>query len=52
VFGNSLARIFDDEEHSFDEKRNGIIGFSSQQRLLIIAFTERENDIIRIISAR
>lgn len=52
VFGDSLARIFDDEAHSFIERRSGIVGHSVQNRLLIIAFTERENDIIRIISAR
>jgi len=44
VFGDSLARIFDDEEHSFDEKRNGIVGHSTKNRLLIISFTEKEND--------
>ena len=52
VFGNSLAKIFDDEEHSFKERRNGIVGHSITNRLLIISFTERENDKIRIISAR
>ena len=52
VFGDSLARIFDDEEHSFEERRNGIVGHSIQKRLLIISFTERENDTIRIVSAR
>lgn len=52
VFGDFLARIFDDEEHSFDERRNVIVGHSIKNRLLIISFTERENDTIRIISAR
>jgi hypothetical protein len=52
VFGDSLARIFDDEEHSFDEKRNGIFERSIKNRLLLVSFTEKENDIIRIISAR
>ncbi|MDQ3130019.1 MAG: BrnT family toxin [Acidobacteriota bacterium] len=52
VFGDSLARIFEDEEHSFEERRNGIVGHSIKNRLLIISFTKRENDIIRIISAR
>jgi uncharacterized protein len=52
VFGDNLARIFDDDEYSFDEKRNGIVGYSSNNRLLIISFTERDGDIIRIISAR
>ncbi|HEX8246604.1 MAG TPA: BrnT family toxin [Pyrinomonadaceae bacterium] len=52
VFGDFSARIFDDEEHSFEEKRNGIVGHSIKNRLLIISFTERANDTIRIISAR
>lgn len=52
VFGDFLARIFEDEEHSFEEKRNGIIGHSAKNRLLIISYTERANDTIRIISAR
>ncbi len=49
VFGDSLARIFDDDEHSFDERRNGVVGHSINNRLLIVSFTESENDIIRII---
>ena len=52
VFGDPLAKIFDDEEHSFEEKREIIVGHSIQNRLLIISFTERENDMVRIISAR
>lgn len=52
VFGDSLARIFDDEEHSFEERRNGIVGHSIQKRLLIISFMEREDNTIGIISAR
>jgi uncharacterized DUF497 family protein len=51
-FGDFSARIFEDEEHSFEEKRNGIVGHSAKNRLLIISYTERENDTIRIISAR
>jgi len=52
VFEDSLAKIFDDEEHSFDERLIGIVGHSSKKRLLVVAFTETESDIIRIISAR
>ncbi len=52
VFGDFLARVFEDKEHSFEEKRNGIIGHSAKNRLLIISYTERANDTIRIISAR
>lgn len=52
VFGDFLARIFDDEEHSFEERRNGIVGHFTKNRLLIISYTEKENNTIRIISAR
>lgn len=52
VFANSLATIFDDEAHSsIDERREIIIGHSQQNRLLLVAFTERSNSI-RIISCR
>lgn len=52
VFGDSLARIFDDETHSLDEKREIIIGRSAENRLLIISFTEKAKDVVRIISVR
>jgi uncharacterized DUF497 family protein len=52
VFADSLAVIFDDEEHSIDETREIIIGHSDFSRLLLVSFTERGKDVIRIISAR
>jgi uncharacterized DUF497 family protein len=52
VFEDSLARIFDDEHHSIEEKREIIIGHSVNNRLLLVCFTERSEEIIRIISAR
>lgn len=52
VFYDPLARIFDDDAHSFHELREVIIGHSINGRLLFVAFTERKGDIIRIISAR
>ena len=51
VFDDSLALIFDDEEHSGTEPREIIIGYSSRQRLLVVCFTERLV-AVRIISAR
>jgi uncharacterized DUF497 family protein len=51
VFVDPLARIFDDPDHSADEKREIIIGHSGAQRLLVVAFTER-NDHVWIITAR
>lgn len=52
VFDDPLAAIFTDEFHSMDEVRELIIGHSVQNQLLIVSFTEREPEIVRIISAR
>ena len=52
VFNDPLAKIFDDAVHSVDETREIIIGHSINNRLLLICFTERSGEIIRIISAR
>jgi uncharacterized DUF497 family protein len=41
----------DDDEHSYDEARFFIIGYSTSQ-LLFVVFAERRGDIIRIVSAR
>ncbi len=40
-----------DQTHSDEEERSVTIGLSSRLRLLIVAYTER-NEAIRIISAR
>ncbi len=50
VFSDPLARIFVDEDHSAAERREIIIGHS--KRLLVVCFTERAKDQVRIISAR
>ena len=52
VFDDPLARVFDDEAHSTDEKREIIIGHSINNKLLVVCFTERPDERIRIISAR
>ena len=51
VFRDVLARILDDPDHSLSESREIIVGRSDKERLLLVAFVER-NDRIRIISAR
>lgn len=51
VFADPLARIFDDPDHSSDERREIIVGHSTRQRLLVVCFTEREGKA-RIINAR
>lgn len=51
VFADPLARIFDDPDHSEDETRELIIGFSTKPRLLVVGFTERAGRV-RLIHAR
>lgn len=52
VFNDTLAYIFDDEWNSLEEKRELIIGHSTNQRFLMVSFIERSPGVIRIISAR
>ena len=52
VFDDPLAYIFDDEDYPEDEQREIIIGHSIVRRLLVVCFTERAEDLIRIFSAR
>ncbi len=52
VFGDLSAKMFYDDEHSVDEVREFIIGYSESERLLVVYFTERADKQIRIISAR
>jgi hypothetical protein len=52
VFLDPLARVFDDELHSVGELREIIVGHSSDGRLLLVSFAEREIGLVRIISAR
>ena len=51
AFGDPLALIFDDPDHSTDEHRELLIGHSVRPLLIVVCFTEREGRI-RIISAR
>jgi len=52
VFLDDEASIFDDPDHSEGEHREIIIGYSWSGRLLLVSFTETEDDVVRIISAR
>ena len=51
VFGDLLGTTVPDPDHSLTEERYIIVGMSDRQRLVIVAYTERD-DRIRIISAR
>ena len=50
VFGDPMALTFDDPDHSLDEARFITLGYSSQNRLLIVSHTGREVKT-RLVSA-
>lgn len=52
VFEDVNAFIQADKRHSDDESRVWLIGYSEQNRLLILSYTERSDGRIRLISAR
>lgn len=53
VFTDEGALLIDDPDHSIDEDRFVIIGFSSQARLLTVCHCYRQSDeVIHVISAR
>jgi len=53
VFDDDDALYKPDPDHSNEEERFIIIGYSKQERLLVVCHCYRENDaIVRIFSAR
>jgi uncharacterized DUF497 family protein len=53
VFDDAEALLIDDPDHSFEEARFIILGFSYQRRLLVVCHCYRQPDErIRLISAR
>ena len=51
VLRDQLACIFDDDTHSSEEQREIIIGHSTRQRMLLVCFTEKTENVVRIFSA-
>ena len=51
AFDDPNALDLADERHSDDEQRYNIIGIT-ERGLVFVVYTEREDDVIRIISAR
>jgi len=51
VFGDPLALLMPDPDHSFGEQRYVLLGMSNEGRLLVVAFAERPPRT-RLISAR
>jgi uncharacterized DUF497 family protein len=53
VFLDENARLIDDPDHSAEEERFVLLGFSFQARCLIVSHCYREaGSVIRLISAR
>ena len=51
VFGDPLAMLMADPDHSQDEERYLLLGMSIRRRLLVVSFAERP-PLTRLISAR
>jgi uncharacterized DUF497 family protein len=51
VFGDALAQIFSDPDHSAEEERFLLVGVSEFRRVLIVISVER-GEVLRLISAR
>lgn len=51
AFGDPFAVTIDDPNHSADENRCLTTGYTSRQRIIIVAHTDRD-ERIRLISAR
>ena len=51
VFGDPLAMLMTDPDHSGDEERYLLLGMSIRRRLLVVSFAERP-PLTRLISAR
>lgn len=53
VFLDENARLIDDPDHSAEEQRFLLLGYSFQARCLIVSHCYRESDsVVRLISAR
>ena len=52
VFYDDNARLIDDPDHSDGEERFILMGISGNLRVLTVCHCYRDDDIIRIISAR
>lgn len=52
VFNDDFAKMFLDEIHSDHESREIIVGYSLNNRMLLVCFTEVGFERIRIITAR
>lgn len=52
VFQDTSAIVMEDARHDYGEDRYQIIGAADPLGIVFVVFTERDGDIIRLISAR
>ncbi len=52
AFADEFGRLLADPDHSEDEDRFVFMGLSARLRLLVVCHCYRNDDVIRIISAR
>ena len=52
VFADPLELTIDDPDHSEDEYRFLSMGRTDRDRLVVVSYTEREQNRIRIVNAR
>lgn len=52
VFSDEQALLLDDPDHSATEQRFILLGLSATLRILVVIHCYREDDVIRLISAR
>ncbi len=52
VFFDDYARLISDPDHSDTEDRYILLGYSEKSRMLLVCHCYRDNEVIRIISAR
>jgi uncharacterized protein len=52
AFADPLSLTVVDPDHSEAESRFLLLGLSDRQRLLVVTHVERDDDLVRLISAR
>lgn len=52
VFSDDQAILLHDPDHSADEDRFVLLGLSAQLRVLVVVHAYRQDDVVRLISAR
>ena len=52
AFGDPHSLTIPDPGHSVGEERFVLLGMSQRSRMLVVVHVERDDDVIRIISAR